>query len=238
MVELLIRNPDADSVRSVVASPETPFKMWFRDSAGMLTPVIQTEIREAYNQPRQCLPPTFLQNASIDVVRSSVITDHHSMTGKNILGYVMKDSYDIDTEHQFHRVEAVLEAHTSEDVSRQTPLPTAKTFVFDIDGVIATLVPSLRYEEAQPNYAVIRLINLLYQQGHRIILFTARGGLTGQDWTGLTHQQMTAWGVRYHELSFGKPAADYYLDDKLLSISQLKALVSSWGLDPLNGRTL
>ena len=32
--------------------------MWFRSSEGLLSPVIQTEIRDAYNQPRQALPPT------------------------------------------------------------------------------------------------------------------------------------------------------------------------------------
>lgn len=231
MVEVLHNNPDFDSVRSIATAPDTPFKMWFRDSDGVLTPVVHTQIREAYNQPRQCLPETYLQNASIDVVRSAVITEQHSMTGSRIFGYLMQDSYDIDTEDQFDRAEAVLAA-THESTSR-----SRKTFVVDIDGVIATLVPSLQYENAGPNPEVIRMINFLYQQGHRIILFTARGTLSGQDWADLTRQQLASWGVMHHELRFGKPAADYYLDDKLLSISDLKALASKWGLDSTNGRT-
>jgi CMP-N,N'-diacetyllegionaminic acid synthase len=87
MVEILLKNPGLDSVRSVVAAPETPFKMWFRNAEGLLSPVIQTEIRDAYNQPRQALPSTYLQNASIDVVRSRVILEQRSMNGRNIHGY-------------------------------------------------------------------------------------------------------------------------------------------------------
>lgn len=236
MVEVLVKNPDLDSVRSVVAAPETPFKMWFRNPDGVLTPVVQTEISEAYNQPRQYLPQTYLQNASIDVVRSTIITQHQSMTGSKIFGYLMQNSYDIDTEDQFGRAGALLKAQTLDSLT-DTPSHSTKTFVVDIDGVIATLVPSLRYEEAGPNPEVIRVINFLYQQGHRIILFTARGALTGQDWAGLTRQQMDAWGVMHHELRFGKPAADYYLDDKLLSVSDLKALAADWGLNSLSGGT-
>jgi CMP-N-acetylneuraminic acid synthetase len=234
MVEVLRDHQDFDSVRSVVPAPETPFKMWFRDSDdGVLTPVVQTKIREAYNQPRQCLPQTYLQNASIDVVRTTVITEQRSMTGSRIFGYLMRESYDIDTEDDLARAEALMAGNGNpESVS-----PPRKTFVVDIDGVIATLVPSLQYDEAGPNPEVIRVINFLYQQGHRIILFTARGTLTGQDWADLTRQQLTSWGVMHHELRFGKPAADYYLDDKLLSISDLKALASNWGLDAINGRT-
>lgn len=234
MVEVLHSNPDFDSVRSVVPAPETPFKMWFRNSEGVLTPVVQTQIREAYNQPRQCLPETYLQNASIDVVRSAVITEQHSMTGARVFGYLMQNSYDIDTEDQFGRAEALMAAAACQESTSTSR--SRKTFVIDIDGVIATLVPSLKYENAGPNLEVIRIVNFLYQQGHRIILFTARGTLTGQDWADLTRRQLDSWGVMHHELRFGKPAADYYLDDKLLSISDLKALASKWGLDSTNGR--
>jgi CMP-N,N'-diacetyllegionaminic acid synthase len=100
-----------------------------------------------------------------------------------------------------------------------------KTFCFDIDGVIATIAPGNRYELAAPNIPVIRAINFLYERGHKIILFTARGYVTGIDWEEATREQMNAWGVRYHELILGKPAADYYIDDKLLSIEQLHDLV-------------
>jgi len=60
----------------------------------------------------------------------------------------------------------------------------------------------------------IKLINDLYNQGHEIKFFTARGTTTGIDWRGLTESQLTSWGVQYHTLILGKPHADIYIDDK------------------------
>ncbi len=102
----------------------------------------------------------------------------------------------------------------------------SKVFCVDIDGVIATITENNQYDLAHPIESVIQAINALYDQGHHIVLFTARGYVTGIDWSATTQAQMQAWGVQYHELKFGKPAADYYIDDKLISIDQFVALAS------------
>ena len=96
-----------------------------------------------------------------------------------------------------------------------------KTYCFDIDGVIATLVDNLDYTKASPKYEIIDAVNTLYDQGHTIILFTARGSVSGIDWEDVTKDQMEAWGVKYHQLLFGKPAADFYVDDKMISLVDL-----------------
>jgi CMP-N-acetylneuraminic acid synthetase len=109
MVGILAGNPELDSVRSVAPAPETPFKMWFREPTGLLRPVVECDVPEAYNQPRQRLPQTYLQNASIDVVRARVILEQNSMTGRRIFGYVMDANYDIDEEAQLERARQRLE---------------------------------------------------------------------------------------------------------------------------------
>lgn len=109
MVDILVEHEEIDAVRSVVASPETPFKMWFRDPAGRLTPVIETSIHDACSQPRQTLPMTYLQNASIDVVRPRVLLGQRSMTGQHVFGYLMQDTFDIDDEAQLERAARYLE---------------------------------------------------------------------------------------------------------------------------------
>jgi CMP-N,N'-diacetyllegionaminic acid synthase len=96
-----------------------------------------------------------------------------------------------------------------------------KTFCFDIDGVIATIVEDLKYDKANPINETIELINQLYDIGHRIILFTARGSMTKTNWEDVTEQQMKTWGVKYHELKFGKPAAHYYIDDRMISTLEI-----------------
>ena len=101
-----------------------------------------------------------------------------------------------------------------------------KTFCFDIDGVIATITPPNQYDLAAPQKETIRLINFLYELGHKIVLFTARGSATGIDWTEATRDQLRAWDVKYHELLFGKPVADYYIDDKFITIEELRRVAS------------
>ncbi len=108
VIQTLRDNPQLHSVRSIALAPETPYKMWFRDDAGRLTPIITTNISEAHSMPRQMLPKVYLQNANIDAIRSEVIVDMHSMTGKNIFGYVMEDSFDIDDLEQLQRAEQFL----------------------------------------------------------------------------------------------------------------------------------
>ena len=132
------------------------------------------------------------------------------MTGKCIYGYEMDKNYDIDTEEEFKKAEAYLIVAQG-----------GKRFVFDIDGVIAKLQPQNDYSLAEPNKDMIDAINSLYRMGNRIILLTARGYVTGIDWKDVTKRQLRQWGLKYHELHFGKPNADYYVDDKMLDINKL-----------------
>lgn len=112
-----------------------------------------------------------------------------------------------------------------------------RTFVVDIDGVVATLTPDNDYNQAQPITRTIEAINRLYRAGHRIVMFTARGYVTGLDWRETTARQLDAWGLRYHELKMGKPAADHYVDDRFITLESLhdmaeEASAPSPGDDP------
>ena len=103
-------------------------------------------------------------------------------------------------------------------------LPKNKVFCFDIDGVIASVTPNAEYGTAKPIKENIKIINRLFDNKNKIILFTARGSETGIDWRETTEKQMKEWGVKYNELKFGKPYADYYVDDKMLSLNNLSIL--------------
>jgi len=135
-VELLLADPSADSVRSVVKAPHTPYKMWRLDEAGTLQPLLAGPVPEAWNQPRQALPEVYLQNAAVDVVRARVVRERRSMTGGRVLPYLMDRIGDVDAWSDL----AALEAEFPDG-----ELPSGRSFVFDMDGVIATLVPDLDY---------------------------------------------------------------------------------------------
>lgn len=89
-------------------------------------------------------------------------------------------------------------------------------YCFDIDGTICSNTEGA-YEQANPYPEVISRVNALYNAGHRIVLHTARGSTTGVDWRRATETQLSTWGVKYHELVFGKPRADIYIDDKAIN---------------------
>lgn len=89
-------------------------------------------------------------------------------------------------------------------------------YCFDIDGTLCTNTDG-DYLAAEPYDEAIRRVNALYDAGHRVSLLTARGSTTGIDWRDATERQLLGWGLRYHELSFGKPSADVYVDDKAVA---------------------
>lgn len=90
-----------------------------------------------------------------------------------------------------------------------------KTFCFDIDGTLCESVES-NYPESVPIEDRIRLVNSLKAAGHKIVLFTARGASSGNDWSQLTTTQMREWEVNFDQLIMGKPHADLYIDDKAI----------------------
>jgi hypothetical protein len=87
-------------------------------------------------------------------------------------------------------------------------------FYVDIDDTICTKSEDLDYSKAMPLYERIHKINKLYDEGNTIIYWTARGTGSGIDWREVTEKQFTAWGVKCHELRFGKPIYDLFIDDK------------------------
>jgi hypothetical protein len=72
----------------------------------------------------------------------------------------------------------------------------------------------MNYGSATPIPKAIEKVNRLYEEGHRIVFWTARGTVSGKDWRQLTESQLISWEVKYHELKFGKPAYDFFIDDK------------------------
>ena len=60
----------------------------------------------------------------------------------------------------------------------------------------------------------IETINNLYDEGAHIVYWTARGTGSGIDWREVTVKQFEEWGVKYHDLKFGKPTYDLFIDDK------------------------
>ena len=170
MIEKMLADKEADSIRSIAPAKEIPYKMWLRGENDTIVP-FHREIPECYNMPRQQLPKVYYQNACIDIFRPRCIYEYQSMTGRRILGYEMDKNYDIDTEEEFQKAANYL-----------TMMQGGKRFVFDIDGVIARFDANLDYANVEANEPMVRVIRKLYEAGNTIVLHTARGYVTGKDW--------------------------------------------------------
>lgn len=70
------------------------------------------------------------------------------------------------------------------------------------------------YSKTKPYLERINKINKLFDEGHKIIYWTARGTVTQKLWFNVTYEQLIGWGCKFHELRMGKPAYDLFIDDK------------------------
>lgn len=88
-------------------------------------------------------------------------------------------------------------------------------YCFDLDDTLFNAAN--KYGEVTPKRDRIAEVNRLYDEGHTIKLYTARGSETGENHTALTLDQIRWFGVKHHKLIMGKPHADIYVDDKGIS---------------------
>ena len=92
----------------------------------------------------------------------------------------------------------------------------------DIDETICFYEGERHYPDAIPNFENIAKINKLYDEGHEITYWTARGTVTNLDWLETTADQLDEWGCQYHMLSVGeKPAYDLLICDKTKRIEEI-----------------
>ena len=92
-------------------------------------------------------------------------------------------------------------------------------YIVDIDGTICTYDSNATpYSQAIPIKGRIKFFNDLYDAGHEIIYWTARGGHSKVDHSKLTERQLNEWGVKRTELKMDKPSYDFWIDDKAFNV--------------------
>jgi histidinol phosphatase-like enzyme len=87
----------------------------------------------------------------------------------------------------------------------------------DIDETICEYPDKRMYELAVPIKQNIEKLNRLYDDGNTIVYWTARGTVTGLDFTDLTNRQLNEWGAKHHEIKLGKPHYDVFICDKAIN---------------------
>jgi CMP-N,N'-diacetyllegionaminic acid synthase len=172
---------------------------------------------------RQQLAPVYHRNGVAYALTRECLLEQQSLMGRRSGAVVIEDELvSIDTPEDLSRAVALLREQAREPVAKQGARP--RRLVVDIDGVLAAARTDGDYAAAEPMRDNIARLNALHAAGCEVVLFTARGSATGLDWGEVTRGQLSRWGVRYHALHFGKPHADYYIDDRALGLYQALAM--------------
>lgn len=108
-VDIMQNNDSTDCVRAVMRAGQEPYKMW-RIQKGRMVPLLESNLSEHYNMPRQKLPETYWQTGQIEVIRYSTIMDKKSATGSEIFPIIMNPRFviDIDNSEQWEIAEYML----------------------------------------------------------------------------------------------------------------------------------
>lgn len=77
------------------------------------------------------------------------------------------------------------------------------------------------YNKAIPDYKNIEKINKLFDEGNRIVYWTARGSRSGIDWAEFTKKQLDLWGAKYSEVKCDKPYYDLFIEDRSIKIEEV-----------------
>ncbi len=98
-VERLWANARADSIRSVSAPAQHPYRVFRIGRDGFLDAIMASEHPKPYLLRRQDLPPMYYYNCVIDATRPATIQKMNSMTGDHILPFIMdpEEVIDIDS---------------------------------------------------------------------------------------------------------------------------------------------
>jgi YrbI family 3-deoxy-D-manno-octulosonate 8-phosphate phosphatase len=143
-IDIILGDSAIDSVRGVVPSGQNPYKMWkINPENGLMTGLLSVDGNpEPYNSARQALPDTYWQTGHIDVIRTNVITQQKSMSGKRIKPIHINPDFtvDIDKPSDWKRAEWLvwnggLDMVVPGNNRRQLP-EKIELVVFDFDGVM------------------------------------------------------------------------------------------------------
>lgn len=93
--------------------------------------------------------------------------------------------------------------------------------ILDLDGTICTEEKMFSRSLAVPKEGAIKNINKLFDEGHTIIIFTAR------NW--MEYEMTSSWlkknNVKYHQLIMGKPIGDVWIDDRAIEFTNWDQIV-------------
>lgn len=84
-----------------------------------------------------------------------------------------------------------------------------------MDGTICTEERTFSRSLAKPKKDAADMINKLYNDGHIIIIYTARTWMEYE----MTEYWLNKNNIKYHQLFMGKPVGDIWIDDRAIQFN-------------------
>ena len=109
-ISLLIKSPEADSVRAIALASHHPFKMW-RTEGDFIKPAFEKKItgfETSPNHPRQLFPKMYVHSDPIVMRHEAIMKNGHLGVKTKYIEISSEDAIDIDNEIDFLLAEVVL----------------------------------------------------------------------------------------------------------------------------------
>jgi len=109
-IQLMLRHPEADSLRSVGLAEQTPYKMWRIEGSYLQKALDLPGFPESHSMPRQKLPAIYWQNGYVDIVRPNTVLELDSMVGQTVLPFIVEGRiHELDYPEQIPALAAAVE---------------------------------------------------------------------------------------------------------------------------------
>jgi len=109
-ITMMLRHPEADSLRAVGLADQTPYKMWRIEGSYLRQALPLAGFPESHSMPRQKLPAVYWQNGYVDIVRPRTILELDSMVGQVVLPFVVEGKiHELDYPEQIPELAAAVE---------------------------------------------------------------------------------------------------------------------------------
>lgn len=104
-IELILSRPEATSLRSGHAAPESPFKWFLKKGDGYFSGIVPQYSNDDLNRPRQAFPEVYVPDGYVDIINSEAFLGSGLLHGPRLLAFVSPRCHEVDAPEDFDYLE-------------------------------------------------------------------------------------------------------------------------------------